>query len=133
MHYLLDTNIVINVLKQPAGSLAARLSRVLSGDAVVCSVVEAELYHGAMKYGLPARRRAALAAFLEPFHSVPFDSSCVPQYAMICDKLERKGQIIGGNDLMIAAIAKTHDLTLVTNNTAEFGRVEGLRVEDWVS
>jgi tRNA(fMet)-specific endonuclease VapC len=72
-----------------------------------------------------------LDAFLRPFQKLPFDSTCVPQYARIRDHLERKGNLIGGNDLMIAAIALTHDLTVVTSNCQEFSRVPGLRVEDW--
>ena len=69
--------------------------------------------------------------FWQPYRSLAFDSTCVPNYARIRDELERAGQVIGGNDLLIAAIALTHDLTLVTHNSGEFNRVSGLRVEDW--
>jgi len=63
--------------------------------------------------------------------NLPFDLPAARRYARIRDHLERAGQVIGGNDLMIAAIALTHGLTLVTNNGAEFQRVPGLQVEDW--
>jgi tRNA(fMet)-specific endonuclease VapC len=131
MRYLLDTNIVIFVLKDQSGKAAVRLAQETPDEVVVCSVAEAELYHGATKYGAPDRRRTALEGFPAPFRSLAFDSACVPNYAGLRDELERAGQMIGGNDMLIAAIALTHDLTLVTHNCGEFNRVSGLRVEDW--
>jgi len=131
MRYLLDTNIVIFTLKDRLGKAAARLSQESPSAVVICAVVEAELYHGGAKYGVPDRRRRALDGFLGPFRSLPFDSACVPNYARLRDELERAGQVIGANDMLIAAIALTHDLTIVTHNGAEFKRVSGLRVEDW--
>jgi tRNA(fMet)-specific endonuclease VapC len=131
MRFLLDTNIVIFVLKDRVGKAASRLKQEAANDVAICAVVEAELYHGATKYGAPERRRAALEGFLAPYRSLAFDSSCVPHYARIRDELERASHVIGGNDLMIAAIALTHGLTLVTHNCGEFERVPGLQVEDW--
>ena len=131
MRYLLDTNIVIFVLKDQVGKAAIRLSQASPSEVAVCAVVEAELYHGATKYGVPDRRRRALDGFLAPFPSLPFDSACVPHYARLRDALERSGQVIGGNDMLIAAIALTHDLTVVTHHSGEFNRVPGLQVEDW--
>ena len=131
MRYLLDTNTIIFALKDAQGRSALRIGQASHDDVTVCAVVEAELYHGATKYDRPTRREAVLAAFLQPFQSLPFDSACVPHYARIRDYLERRGQIIGGNDLMIAAIALTHNLTVVTHNSDEFHRVPDLRVEDW--
>lgn len=133
MRYLLDSNILIFVIKEPGCRASRRLKATDVGDISICSVVESELYHGATKYGDPAKRRTILDELLAPYFSHPFDSACVPQYARIRNHLERQGQIIGGNDLLIAAIALTHDLTLVTNNSREFARVPGLRVEDWTS
>ncbi len=130
MRYLLDTNIVIFVLKDRNGIAATRLAKEMPGDVVSCAVVEAELYHGATKYGAADRRLSALDGFLAPYRSLAFDSACVPNYARIRDELERAGTIIGGNDLLIAAITLTYDLTLVTHNSNEFNRVRGLRVED---
>jgi tRNA(fMet)-specific endonuclease VapC len=94
--------------------------------------VEAELWHGSEKYGIPERRRADLVAILSPYRSLPFDSVCVRHYARIRHLLESSGQTIGGHDLMIAAIALTHGLILVTHNTSEFSRVSDLKVEDWI-
>jgi tRNA(fMet)-specific endonuclease VapC len=132
MQFLLDTNIIIYILKEPDARLAIRLSQVPTSDVAICAIVEAELYHGATKYGVPTRRRAALEGFLAPFRSIPFDSSCVAHYARIRDHLERRGQMIGANDLFIAAIALAHGLTLLTHNSEEFSRIDGLGVEDWV-
>jgi len=131
MRYLLDSNIVIFALKDPACIAANRLKATDVADIAICSVVEGELYTGARKYGNPARRKATLDEMLALYPSLPFDSACVPQYARIRDHLERQGSRIGGNDLLIAAIALTHDLTVVTHNCDEFNRVPGLRVEDW--
>ncbi len=131
MHYLLDSNILIFVMKDPECLASKRLKATAVADVAICAVVEGELYHGAKKYGVPAKRRAILDGLLAPYISLPFDTACVPRYAEIRDHLERQGKVIGGNDLMIAAIALTHDLTLVTNNGQEFKRVPGLRVEDW--
>ena len=131
MRFLLDSNILIFALKDPSCVAANRLNNTDVSSLAICSVVEAELYHGARKYGNPEKRTAILEALLAPYPSLPFDSMCVPEYARIRDDLERRGQIIGGNDLMIAAIALTHDLTVVTHNGGEFHRVPGLRVEDW--
>lgn len=131
MLYLLDTNIVIFILKNPACRAATRLQQEDAEEITSCAVVDAELYHGATKYGVPLRRKELIEGFMEPYASLPFDSACVPHYARIRDQLERAGHIIGGNDLMIAAIALANDLTVVTHNSAEFSRVSGLRVEDW--
>ncbi len=131
MRYLLDTNIVIFVLKDHACVAAKRLKAADVTDIAICSVVEGELYTGARKYGNPARRMATLVEMLAIYPSLPFDSACVPEYARIRDHLERQGSRIGANDLLIAAIALTHDLAVVTNNTDEFNRIPGLRVEDW--
>ena len=131
MRYLLDTNTIIFALKDAQGRSALRIGQASHDEVSICAVVEAELYYGATKYGRPTKREAVLDSFLQPFQSLPFNTACVPHYARIRDHLERQGSSIGGNDLMIAAIALTHDLTVVTHNCDEFNRVPGLRVEDW--
>ena len=134
MTHLLDANIIIAILKGKTNGQSAsrRLAELPADEVAVCSVVEAELWHGAEKYRVPQQRRDELRELLAPHDSLPFDSLCVPHYARIRHHLEQEGQIIGGNDLLIAATALAHDLTLVTNNAAEFRRVPGLRVEDWM-
>ena len=131
MRYLIDTNIIIFALKD-AGSLSAQKLRSTSiADQCICSVVEAELLHGARKYATPDEREARVKGFLAPYTSLAFDSAAAPHYASIRDDLERRACIIGGNDLMIAAIAMANQLTVVTHNVDEFTRVKGLKVEDW--
>ena len=133
MTHLLDSNVIIAILKGKADGLkaAARLAARPADQAAVCSVVEAELWHGAEKYQVPQQRREQLSELLAPHVSLPFDSQCARHYARIRHQLEQQGQMIGGNDLMIAAIALAHDLTLVTHNSAEFRRIIGLKIEDW--
>lgn len=130
MRYLLDTNAWIHYLKHAASPVAARLRRTPAHEVVVCSVVWAELLHGARKYEKRDERLARIERTLRPYRSLPFDDAAARRYAEIRNVLETRGQIIGPNDLLIAAIAVTHGLTLVTNNR-EFSRVPGLSIEDW--
>lgn len=131
MRYLLDTNIWIFYLKATATPVRARLEQTSPTDIATCSIVCAELLHGARKYTNPAQREARVEMLLSPLVNLLFDLPAARHYARIRDYLERGGQVIGGNDLMIAAIALTHGLTLVTNNVDKFQLVPGLRVEDW--
>ena len=130
MRYLLDTNTWIDYLKRGISPVAARLRQTPASDIAVCSVVWAELLHGARKYEKRDERVERIERTLGPFRSLPFDDAAARRYAEIRDVLERRGEIIGPNDLLIAAIALSHDLTVVTNNR-EFSRVNGLSVEDW--
>jgi tRNA(fMet)-specific endonuclease VapC len=131
MIYLIDTNIVIFALKDSQRAVARRLASISADEIVLASVVEAELYHGAEKYARAERRRETLTGFLALYPRLPFDSRCVPHYARIRHHLELQGQIIGANDLMIAATALAHGLTVITHNCDEFSRVPGLLWEDW--
>lgn len=129
MHSL-DTNICIALLKGDSEAVE-RLRLCNPGELAVCSVVRAELYFGARKSDRLDRNLALLARFLEPFRSLPFDDASSQEYGLLRATLERAGQPIGGNDLLIASIAIAHDCTLVTRNYREFARVPGLRVEVW--
>ena len=131
MMYLLDTNIFIFALKDPQRGVAQRLASMPVKELILSSVVEAELYHGAEKYSRTEERRLLLLNYLASYPRCPFDSTCVPHYARIRHHLEKLGQIIGGNDLMIAATALAYNLTVVTHNSGEFARVPGLKWEDW--
>jgi tRNA(fMet)-specific endonuclease VapC len=131
MKYLLDTNTCIRHLNQRSPSITRRLHALPETDIVLCSVVKAELYTGAMKSNAPEKTFTAQQAWAERFQSLPFDDGAVMVYARIRAGLEQVGRTIGGNDLLIAAIAIANDLTLVTHNTREFSRVAGLRLEDW--
>ena len=132
MPYLLDTNAWIHYLKQPSSPIRARLQALLPSDVVTCSVVRAELLHGAEKYGNRDRRVATVVQALSPFRSIAFDDDAATAYARIRHALEVAGATIGPYDLQIAAICVEHGLTLVTSNVSEFSRVVGLHVEDWL-
>lgn len=132
MAYLLDTNAWIHYLKHPNSRIRERLQGLGPSDVVSCSVVRSELLHGAEKHGNRNRRVAMVVQTLSPFQSFPFDDDAAAVYADIRHALEVAGQTIGPYDLQIAAICRLHGITLVTSNTGEFTRVNGLQIEDWL-
>ena len=131
MAWLLDTNSWIYHLKNPGGPIERRLNTTRRTEILLCSIVKAELWHGAQKYGRPDRRLAALEALFQPFASVPFDDIAARQYGLIKHDLESRAAVIGPNDLKIASICLARGLTLVTSNLTEFSRVSGLTSVDW--
>ena len=131
MPWLLDTNVWIRYMKDDSPPIRARIASTDEDDLRVCSIVKAELLHGALRYLVPSRRRTLIDETLDPYESLPFDDIAAEYYARVRHELERQGQVIGPNDLLIAAICLAHDCTLVTSNTAEFSRVPGLKCEDW--
>jgi tRNA(fMet)-specific endonuclease VapC len=94
-------------------------------------VVKAELWHNAHKYERRERRLIALQNMFRSFASLPFDDAAAWHYATVRHELETQAQVIGPNDLKIAAICLARGLTLVSSDKTEFGRVAGLKVEDW--
>jgi tRNA(fMet)-specific endonuclease VapC len=133
MKYLLDTNAWVGWLRQNQPHLVQRIQQAAASDLALCSVVIGELIYGAERSG-PTHRAANLAAVAQlrgTYTSVPFDDRAAEVYGPIRADLTARGQWIGPNDLMIAAIALASGLTLVTHNTAEFSRVPGLVIEDW--
>jgi tRNA(fMet)-specific endonuclease VapC len=131
MAYLLDTNAWIVYLKSPFSKVGARLQALLPIDIVTCSIVKAELYHGSYKYANADARRLRLDKLFAPCASYSFGEREALIYADIRNALERKGKVIGPNDLLIAATALANGLVLVTHNTAEFSEVPNLPTEDW--
>jgi len=131
MAWLPDTNVWIQVLKQPGGRLEQTVLSHPPDHILLCSVVKAELWHGAHKYGRTDRRLAVLAKLFAGLVSLPFDDDAAWHYADIRHQLEFAGSVIGPNDLKIAAICRASGLTMVTSNTAEFSRVPNLQIEDW--
>ena len=129
--YLLDTNIVSDLVRNPAGAIAQRIAIV--GEDRVCTslVVSAELRFGALKKGSP-RLSSQLEAILSALDILPMEEPLDLHYAELRLELERRGTPIGGNDMLIAAQARALDLTLVTANEREFSRVPGLSVENWL-
>lgn len=132
MPYLLDTNSWIHYLKHADSPVRAKLQGLQPADVAGCSIVRAELLHGAEKYGNRDRRVATVVQTLAPFRSLPFDDQAAAVYARVRHNLEVAGQRIGPHDIQIAAICLVHGLTLVTSNSGEFSRIEGLKWEDWL-
>jgi tRNA(fMet)-specific endonuclease VapC len=131
MTWLLDTNACIRYLNGRSPALRAKLDAADPAQILVCSVVKAELYFGAAQSRDPAKAVAQQRFFLSRFTSLPFDDAAAESYAEIRADLSYRGQLIGPNDLMIAAICLAQSITLITHNVAEFGRISGLQVEDW--
>jgi tRNA(fMet)-specific endonuclease VapC len=130
MKYLLDTSTCVFVLRGHAGT-TERLSAAAGPDVAVSVMSVAELWVGVRKSREPEVRRIGLQGFLAPLRLLPFDAPAAERYVEARCALEAEGRPIGERDLIIAATALSRGLTVVTNNTREFGRVPGLRVEDW--
>ena len=129
--YLLDTNACIRILNDASPLLVQRLASHAPAEIRLCSIVKAELLYGARHSQRAPENLKLLAQFFAPFVSLPFNDRCAEQYGQIRAELVQAGTLIGPNDLLIAAIARVYELTLVTHNVEEFSRVSGLRVEDW--
>jgi tRNA(fMet)-specific endonuclease VapC len=129
--YLLATNVCIHLLNRADPGIEEQFQARSPGDIALCSVVKAELLFGAHRSTRVDANLQRLKVFFSPLESLPFDDRCAETYAMIRADLTAQGKLIGPNDLMIAAIARSHEATLVTRNTGEFGRVAGLRLENW--
>ena len=130
---MLDTNIVAYAKNNRPEVVYERMSRFDPEDLCVSVITLAELEYGVFNSSNPERNQLALTLFLANIEVVPFDDDAAVEYGRIRADLRRKGTPIGANDLMIAAHAKSLGVTLVTNNTREFERVEGLMLEGWAS
>jgi tRNA(fMet)-specific endonuclease VapC len=130
MTYLLDANVCIELMNKRDSSVAKKLASVSPRDIRLCSVVKAELYHGAYKSGR-VNNLNLVKTFSNSFESLAFDDPAAETYGRLRTHLEKQGKLIGPNDLLIASIALTQGVTLITHNTEEFGRVPGLALEDW--
>jgi tRNA(fMet)-specific endonuclease VapC len=129
---MLDTNIVSDLIRNPQGRAAARLRQ--HGDDGICVsiITAAELRYGCAKRG-SGRLLSRVEAVLSAIDILPFDAPADTDYGSIRAELEAEGQPIGPTDLFIAAHARCLGLMLVTDNVAEFRRVRGLRVENWLA
>ncbi|MFB3917260.1 MAG: type II toxin-antitoxin system VapC family toxin [Terriglobales bacterium] len=131
MRYLLDTNVVSDLVRNPQGKVAQHIRKV--GEAQVCTsiIVAAELRYGAAKKRSP-RLSAQLEAVLGALEVLPFETPADAAYGVLRAQLEQAGRPIGANDLLIAAQAIALDYTIVTDNEKEFARVENLPRENWL-
>ena len=132
IHYLLDTNICIYIVKHHPREVRHRLEGLALTSVAMSVVTWGELRYGAEKSWFKDQTHAVLEQLRGLIQVVDIDEQVARHYAQIRASLELQGQIIGNNDLWIAAHARTHAWTLVTNNIREFGRVPGLAVENWV-
>jgi tRNA(fMet)-specific endonuclease VapC len=131
MRYLLDTNIVSDLVRNPQGKVAQHIRSL--GEAQVCTsiIVAAELRYGAAKKRSP-RLSAQLEAVLGALEVLPFEPPADAAYGLLRARLEQSGRPIGGNDLLIAAQAIALGYTIVTDNEKEFARIENLPRENWL-
>ncbi len=131
MIYLLDTNSCIVYLNGRNLTLKSKLESHRDSDIAVCSIVKSELFYGSQKSQNTLKSLGKQKKFLSRFASLPFDDKAGEIYGIIRADLERKGTPIGPYDLQIAAIAIANNLILITHNTREFSRINGLIYEDW--
>lgn len=130
MKFLLDTNTCVYAIKRQA-RVIDRLQGLSPDELAITAITLAELWFGALKSSRPESTRSSVDAFLAPFEVLTFDREAADAYAEVRLSLERAGRRIGERDLLIASIARSRALTVVTHNVREFDRVPGLTVEDW--
>jgi tRNA(fMet)-specific endonuclease VapC len=129
--YLLDTNIVSDVIRHPQGLIAKHIARVGEARVFTSIIVAAELRYGAVRRR-SARLSVQVEAVLGAIEILPLDVPADMTYGTIRAELERQGRPIGGNDLLIAAQALSQGAIIVTDNHGEFSRIAGLHVENWL-
>ncbi len=132
MSYILDTNICIYIINARPPHVLERFRQECIGNIGLSSITAAELVFGVVKSGSEKNRRA-LEMFFAPLELFPFDASAIWHYGEIRADLEKRGEPIGSLDTMIAAHTRSLNAVLVTNNTKEFNRVNGLKVENWAA
>lgn len=132
MGYLLDTNIVSDLVRNPGGRVAQRIREV--GEEHICTsvIVAAELRYGAAKRG-SVRLSSQLDTILRSLEVLPFEAPADRIYGLLRARLESSGQVIGGNDMLIAAQGIALGHTIVTANEREFGRIDELLTENWLA
>lgn len=130
--YMLDTNIISDLIRNPQGRAAKRIAKVGEDNICTSIVVAAELRYRCAKSG-SQRLLKAVEDVLGEISVLPFDVPADAEYGEIRARLEAAGKPIGGNDLLIAAHAHATGATVVTSNTDEFRRIRGLIVENWLA
>ena len=131
MRYMLDTNICIYAIKHKPERVLTRLQEHDPEEICISSITYAELVHGVEKSKAVEKNRIALALLLANIEIMKFDSLAAESYGKIRAELEKSGTPIGPLDTMIAGHAQSLGFTVVTNNTKEFKRVSGLKIENW--
>ena len=132
IRYMLDTNTIAYAKNRKPTSVLEKLTQLDPSEVCISSITLAELEYGVFNSSKPGQNRLALLLFLSEITILPFGTEAALEYGKIRHTLKTQGTLIGANDLLIAAHAKSLNLTLVTHNTREFQSVEGLKIEDWV-
>jgi tRNA(fMet)-specific endonuclease VapC len=130
---MLDTNICIYLIKNKPIEVKEKFNAYEVGEICISSITVSELYYGVHKSKMVDKNLQALALFLAPLNIVDYNEKASLEYGKIRAALESKGSVIGSLDMLISAHALSLGVVLVTNNTKEFERVEGLRLDNWVS
>ena len=133
MTYMLDTDICIYTIKKKPTTILKRFESLQPGMVVMSAITFAELMNGAKKSQSVADNVKRLSALSELIEILSFDKDAAIAYGDVRSDLEKRGLVIGGNDLLIAAHALSLGVTLVTNNEQEFRRVAGLNLENWAA
>jgi tRNA(fMet)-specific endonuclease VapC len=131
LRYMLDTDISSCIMNRASAAAIRKLQSVNVGEVCVSAITKSEIEYGVEVSPRPEKDRRSLDAFLRHIEVLDYPAGAGTVYAQIRSVLKVKGTPIGANDLFIAAHARYLDLTLVTNNTREFSRVQGLKVENW--
>ena len=131
IRYMLDTNMIAYARNRRPEIVLNRLLQHDPSEISISSITMAELEYGVFNSSRPQQNRTALLMFLSGITILPFDTAAALEYGSIRFDLKSNGQIIGANDMLIAAHARSLGLILVTHNTGEFSRVENLILEDW--
>ena len=131
MLYMLDTCICVDYLRAKNENLLRKVRSFNPRKIKIPAIVLAELLHGAYHSKRVEENLQDIIDFVADFEIIPFDRFEANSYGQILASLERKGQVIGNNDMLIAATALVRNAVLVTNNTREFSRIDGLKLDDW--
>jgi len=131
LKYMLDTNIVIYVIKRRPIEIL-EVFNAHAGQMCISSITLAELLHGVEKSSMITKNLRKVEDFVSRLEVLPYENTAASHYGDIRADLEKKGTVIGVNDLHIAAHARSEGQILVSNNVREFERVEGLRLENWI-
>jgi len=133
MKYLIDTNICIYIMNNRPPEVLEKFKHVSVGEVGISSISVSELHYGACKSDKIKQNIKRLEEFLYPFEILAYDENASREYGKVRSLLEKKGQVIGPLDMLIAAHAISQKLTIITNNTKEFKRIKSLKVSNWVN
>lgn len=131
MKYMLDTNVCIDYMRGTDQGIKNRLLACKEDELCISSITLSELLYGVNRSSNPVKNRNALYKLLVRIEVIDYGTEASEFYGIIRNELVRRGMVIGALDMLIAAHAMSNKLVLITHNTAEFGRISGLEIEDW--